>query len=357
MKSVRTILPAICLGLSVMPIGCGGMAVQSYIDNAKTSTTLPNELEPPPCVNGEEGKNAIIKAFRDSGPKPPGALPLATFLSLSCYRVKQVQKAIGDFAMTKVFKANVPADKDMVDTMVSAWNATSDQDAHDKMRAQFLQLDAIFVFQVYAAIQETDKPLGQGIGHPKGAYFPIEGASKEETETVRKAWCQYVAPGAYKRFFSDKTPLDTDGALLRDIEMVGLIGNQCADTDQMLLELIKRFDKKAKEQEDQWAASQEGRSRGGIVQTSSLTLHQAANGYPILSHMAKDIAAQSAADANRTKHYLEFLAGAGHSCAFGAEMKSGLEAELSQRPELANSVGAHINTYKEYLKKTCGDLP
>jgi len=356
MKSFSAVLPALCIGLFATPIACGGMAVQSYIDNAKTSTSLQNEIEPPPCANGEEGKNAIIKAFRDSGPKPPGVLPLATFVSLSCYRVKQVQKAIGDFAMTNVYKANVPADKDMVDTMIAAWSATSDEASHDTMRGQFLMLDAIFVFQVYAGIQKTDKPMGLGIGHPKGTYFPIEGASKEETETMRKAWCQYVAPGALERFLNDKLPPSTDTSLMRDIELTGLIGNQCTETDQALLELIKRVDKNADAQEDQWVAK-EGKSRATFVSESRMTLNKDATGYPLISRIGKDSVFQGKTDPNRTKHYLDVLTKSGHSCAFGADIKSGIDAGLVDHPELNGSIGESFTAYKEFLKKTCGDLP
>lgn len=67
-------------------------------------------------------------------------------------------------------------------------------------------------------------------------------------------------------------------------------------------------------------------------------------------------AAQGAADPNRTKHYLELLAQSGHSCAFGNDIKSGLEAALSSRPELEQPVGAHITAYKDFLRKTCGDI-
>lgn len=355
MKAAFPVLSAIAFASFIAPIGCGGMAVQSYINEAKTSDALTPELEPPPCVHGEEGKNAIIKAFRDSGPKPPGVLPLATFLSLSCYRTKQVQQATGAVKHEEIFKANVPVEKDMLDTMIAAWKSTSDEKMHDEMNGQFLFLDHVLAFQLYAAIQDSDKPLAPGKIHPKGAYFPIEGASKEETETVRKAWCQYVAPVSFKRFFDDKLRADGNTFLERDTAMAGLIGNQCAETDQMLLELIKRVDKNAKDQEDQWNAK-EKLDRGAFISTSTITLHKDAEGYPLISHIGKDIAAQGRANPERTKHYLEVLAKAGHSCAFGADIKGGLEGALSNTPELSSLVGAHVNAYKDALRKACGDF-
>lgn len=356
MKPFHAALSALCLGSFLTPIACGGMAVQSYIDNAKTSATLTPELEPPPCTNGEEGKNAIIKAFRDSGPKPPGALPLATFLSLSCYRVKQVQKATGAVKIEEIYKANVPVDKDMLDTMVAAWNVTTDEKTHDEMGGQLLFIDHVLAFQLYGAIQSGDKPIGSGKIHPKGAYFPLENTSKEETETVRKAWCQYIAPGSLKRFFDDKLRDRDETFLMRDTAMAGLIGNQCAETDQMLVDLIKRVDTNAKAEEDRMVA--DGKlSRAGTITTVNLTLNKDANGYPLISHIGKDIGNQGLADPNRTKHYLEVLAKSGHSCAFGADIKSGLEASLSAHPEIQDKIGPHIKEYADFLKKTCGDLP
>lgn len=355
MKASHLVLSAISLASFVTPLGCGGMAVQSYINEAKTSSRLPQELEPPPCTNGEDGKNAIIKAFRESGPKPPGVLPVATFVSLSCYRVKQVEKATGAVKPEKVFIANVPVDKDMLDTMIAAWKSTSDEKMHDEMNGQFLFLDHVMAFQLYAAIQDSDKPLAPGKIHPKGAYFPIEGASKEETETVRKTWCQYVAPVSFKRFFDDNLRAKDNTFLERDAAMAGLIGNQCAETDQMLLELIKRVDKNAKDQEDQWNAK-EKLDRGAFISTSTITLHKDAEGYPLISHLGKDIAAQGRANPERTKHYLEVLAKAGHSCAFGADIKGGLEGAISSTPELKDLIGDHVTAYNDSLRKACGDF-
>lgn len=355
MKSPSLLLSAISLASFTLSIGCGGMAVQSYINEAKTSDSLTPELEPPPCVNGEDGKNAIIKAFRESGPKPPGVLPLATFLSLSCYRTKQVREASGAVKREEYFKANVPVEKEMLETMIAAWKSTSDEKMHEDMNGQFLFMDHVLVFQLYAAIQDSDKRLKPDQIHPQGAYFPIEGASKEETAIVRNAWCQYIAPGAFKRFFDDNLRAKDNTFLERDTAMAGLIGNQCAETDQMLLELIKRVDKKAKDEEDQWHAK-EKLDRGAFISTSTITLHKDAEGYPLISHIGKDIAAQGKADPERTKHYLEVLVKAGHSCAFGAEIKGGLEGAISNAPELQTLIGAHINAYKDELRKACGDF-
>lgn len=355
MKASSLVLSAISLASFVAPIGCGGMAVQSYINDAKTSSTLPQELEPPPCTHGEDGKNAIIKAFRESGSKPPGVLPLATFVSLSCYRTKQVQAATGAVKNEEVFKANVPVDKELLDTMIAAWKATPDEKTRDEMNKQFLFMDHVLAFQLYAAIQDSDKPLTPTNFHPKGAFFPIEGASKDETETVRKAWCQYVAPVSFKRFFDDSLRAKDNTFLERDTAMAGLIGNQCAETDQMLSELIKRVDKNAKEQEDQWHAK-EKLDRGAFISTSTVTLHKDAEGYPLISHIGKDIAAQGSADPQRTKHYLEVLAKAGHSCAFGADIKGGLDGAISSTPELKDSIGTFVTTYNDSLRKACGDF-
>jgi hypothetical protein len=140
--------------------------------------------------------------------------------------------------------------------------------------------------------------------------------------------------------------------------MAGLIGNQCAETDQALLDLIKRVDKNAHAQEEQWAATAPaGMKRAGIVDASKTTLFNDATGYPLISHIGKDIASQGRADSNRTKHYLDLLGQSGHSCAFGANIIGGLDGALSVTPELADSIGVHINAYKEFIKKTCGDLP
>ncbi|HRI70556.1 MAG TPA: hypothetical protein PK156_40270 [Polyangium sp.] len=356
MKSLAALLPALCLGLFASPLACGGMAVQSYIEHAKTSNKLEPELEPPACTNGEEGKNAIIKAFRDSGPKPPGALPLATFLSLSCYRGKQVREATKAVRAEEIFKANVPVEKDILDTMIAAWNVTTDEKTRDEMNGQLLFMDHVLAFQLYAAIQSSDKPLGPDKIHPKGTYFPLEGASNEETETVRKTWCQYIAPGSLKRFFDDKLRDRNETFLMRDTEMAGLIGNQCAETDQMLTELIKLVDKNAQAEEVRMAAELK-MSRGGAVTQSALTLNKDSNGYPLISHIGKDIAAQGKVDPNRTKHYLDVLTQSGHSCAFGADIKSGLEGAISVTPELEPAIGPHVKAYKGFLEKTCGSLP
>lgn len=356
MKRNLATLSILCFPMVTSSLGCGGMSVQAYIDQAKTTAHLQKELEPPPCAQGEEGKTAIIKAFRDNKANPPGSLPLATFLSLSCLRVKQVKQVSGAVRADQIFVANVPVDKDTLETMVDAWKATKDEEVRKEMNGELLFLDHLMAFQLYAAFQAGDKPLAPDDIHPKGAYFPIDGASKEETETVRKAWCQYVAPGAYERFFSDRVPLDSNGALIRDTEMAGLIGNQCPETDRLLVELIKRIDKNAKTQEDQWY-EKEKLSRGAFVSTSELTLHKDAAGYPLISHLGKDIAGQGRADPNRTKHYLELLSQTGHSCAFGANIKGGLEGALSVTPELDGAIKGPVTTYKEFLRNQCGELP
>ena len=58
-------LLALCL-LGLTATGCTSLAINNYIKEVRTNPSRATEPTPPTCTNGEEGKRAIIDAFKQT---------------------------------------------------------------------------------------------------------------------------------------------------------------------------------------------------------------------------------------------------------------------------------------------------
>lgn len=347
----RALLVSLLSLSSLSFVACGG--VSSYIAQARRDVSVATRADPPTCNDGERGKRAVIDAFKQD---PSGHMPVATFMSLACYRSKVVHEAIGPRhgdgpLIDHVQKASVPIDRELVDTMAAAWKANADVEQEPLMTSAFYSTDLIFTFALYDAIMASGKPFGRRGPHPKGAYFPIDKASPAETEAIRRGWCEHVAKGALSRFLDASLPKSSDSSVARDDTLAGLLGNGCDEADKALIGMIERVDREAVATEAKLGA--QGLGRDGVLMHSKIALGKGAEGWPLVPHVGNEIVVQALVEPGRARRYLALLDRTPTSCAFADEMLAGIDAKMVEKPEASQPLRNELAAYRSHTEARC----
>ena len=325
-QTVRLLVALVCLGCGS---GCTSLAINNYIKEVRTNPSRATEPTPPTCTNGEDGKRAIIEAFKKTKRgEDVGGLRAATFLSLACLRTRTIAKTIGGGTPSQIYKAQVPIQERELSIMVEAWAQEPNEAYREAMALAFYDLDFATLHELYARLRERDVLIGTET-RPLGNYYIIEDASENEIATIQKDWCQRLAAGDRAIFLSK--PQSDESRELRELEerklesFRGLIGNECDETDGALTEWVTQQDSFVTEILTALPDSADPLTAWGPAR-DKLEENRKAYAFPPTAELGTELARQGQRDDERLPRYLATIDKAQPSCAFVAELSLGFDA-------------------------------
>lgn len=324
-RSICALL-ALCL-LGFTATGCTSLAINNYIKEVRTNPSRATEPTPPTCTNGEEGKRAIIDAFKQTKiNEDVGGLRAATFLSLACLRTRAVAKAIGGGTPSQIYKAQIPIDERELSVMVEAWAQEPNEAYREAMALAFYDLDFATLHELYSRLRERDVLIGTET-RPLGNYYVIEDASAKEIEVIQQDWCSRLGEGDRAIFLSAPASDSERGALVdRKLESFrGLLGNECQETNAALTEWVAQQDEMATQILTSLPDSNDPIVAWGPAR-DVLESNRKKYAYPELAELGTELARQGLRDEERLPRYLATIDKAQPSCAFIAQLSLGFDA-------------------------------
>lgn len=325
------------------------MAVDNYIKDVQKNPSRATETTPPTCTNGQDGKQAIIKAFEETkAGEDVGGLRVATFLSLACLRTRSVSSRLGSGNLPSIYKSQLPLPIDAdIDVMVRAWAEEPSETYREAMALAFYELDYATLHRLYAQLRARKVLTGQEV-RPLGAYYLIEAANEEEIEVIQRDWCEQLAMQDATLVLAPKSGDGLPSVDTRVDSFRGLIGNECEATDTMLTEWVHRQNKDltlgfdavdSVSFEDFFRSSRE-----------VLLKNVEANAFPPTSELSNELVRQGRRELERVRHYLGVIDDANPSCVLAAELAEGWNTDEQRDEELV----ALLDAWEQAHLDRCG---
>ncbi len=212
---------ALCVCINGALLACQKRATNRYLDQVVESPGLAMQPTPPPCTQGDAGRERLLRALDQTAEgEDVGGLRVAVFLSLTCLRRQEVQERIGTEDPQAVYRAQIPLNERNLDAMAKAWTQESNSAYREAMVVGFDDLDFSARHALWARLMRRGAVEGRTM-RPEGVVTIPAEAPEAIREAIRIDWCQRLGELFLERF-------DTAEAAERRLRYLhDLLGNRC----------------------------------------------------------------------------------------------------------------------------------
>ena len=321
------------------------IAIHYLLWRYRVDPDLVEVYQPRLCRLGPDGRDPLIRAFQAIEPdQHVNHFRVTALHTLRCLRYDEAATAIGSPAIQDVVFADIPVDREAVDTMIAVFDQEPSAELREEMFSFTSELDFRTRFAFHVGLLQSSHPIPETYAAPPVVHpFPTDEAGRD-VSIIRNLWCEQVAPLEVDRMMGRGAHPQAVTWYDRTAILQGLLDNDCEVSAPAVAEYVAFTDamtraielEKLLEGLPPLQAYLEAQELQLQRETASLEQGRSQLSSDILLH---DTLGAVAAEPDRLARYIGPILRQKHSCTLARDLRQALrEVEIDDDHPLAEAV-------------------